>query len=172
MESLEALFGLGLALPPAVVRQHMAGVAGMMTRCARCVCCRRGQGRCQARACCTAAPSALPMTHVCLRAHAYTHARTHAHTHTHCRYLDAMLGQLGPEAALIPPSPPLTRYKREVAVKQVRCGRGRLGTQPRGLDTAHAGMHACAQAATHPGTQARKQTSTTHKHNTTQHDTT
>lgn len=34
LESLEALFGLGLPLPPAVVRQHMDGIAGMMTRCA------------------------------------------------------------------------------------------------------------------------------------------
>jgi len=35
MESLEALFGLQLPLPPATVRQYMQGIAGMMTRCAQ-----------------------------------------------------------------------------------------------------------------------------------------
>lgn len=35
------------------------------------------------------------------------------------RYLDAILTVLGSEAVMIPPVPPLTRYKREVAVKQV-----------------------------------------------------
>lgn len=34
MESLEALFGLHLPLPPGTVRQYMQGIAGMMTRCA------------------------------------------------------------------------------------------------------------------------------------------
>jgi hypothetical protein len=32
MESLEALFGLGLPLPAGTVRQYMQGIAGMMTR--------------------------------------------------------------------------------------------------------------------------------------------
>lgn len=32
MESLEALFGLQLPLPPATVRQYMQGIAGMMIR--------------------------------------------------------------------------------------------------------------------------------------------
>lgn len=35
------------------------------------------------------------------------------------RYLDAILTALGSEAVMIPSVPPLTRYKREVAVKQV-----------------------------------------------------
>jgi hypothetical protein len=34
------------------------------------------------------------------------------------RYLHGVLNRLGPPAALVPMPPPLTRYKREVAVKQ------------------------------------------------------
>lgn len=36
------------------------------------------------------------------------------------RYLAGILERLGPWDALVPPLPALTRYKREVAVKQVR----------------------------------------------------
>lgn len=39
MESLEALFGLQLPLPPNTVRQYMQGIAGMMTRCGKPLCC-------------------------------------------------------------------------------------------------------------------------------------
>lgn len=52
------------------------------------------------------------------------------------RYLDAILAHLGSEAVMIPPTPHLTRYKREVAVKQVRAcwRRGAVLLQARGLN--------------------------------------
>ncbi|WIA21715.1 hypothetical protein OEZ85_000881 [Tetradesmus obliquus] len=88
MESLDALFELGLPLPAAVVGMHMEGVDGMMQR-----------------------------------------------------YLAGILERLGPWAALVPPLPALTRYKREVAVKQ---------------EEAESGMPGLPEALPPPGTASKK----------------
>lgn len=51
----------------------------------------------------------------------HTHHNNKHHTALRARprYLDVILQALGSAAVLVPPVPPLTRYKREVAVKQV-----------------------------------------------------
>eukprot|EP00878_Enallax_costatus_P006953 GHUV01007287.1.p1 GENE.GHUV01007287.1~~GHUV01007287.1.p1 ORF type:complete len:760 (+),score=222.01 GHUV01007287.1:879-3158(+) len=78
MESLEALFDLGLPLPAAIVSMHMEGIDNMMHR-----------------------------------------------------YLQGIVSRLGSWQDMIPIIPPLSRFKREVAVKQEEAESGMTGLPER-----------------------------------------